>query len=71
MANRLAVHVLNSLQDLLNHPGYFDLGDVLVAGDHIQELTASRQLGDQCHAILVVIDLDQAGQPKYIKREIK
>ena len=47
MADALGVHVLDSLQDLLDQSRDLDLGDVLVGGDHVEELTAGGKLADQ------------------------
>ena len=64
MADALGVHVLDSLQDLLDQPGDLNLGDVLVGGDDVKELATSGKLADQGHAILVVVNLDQPGNTK-------
>jgi hypothetical protein len=32
-----------------------------------QEFTAGGQLGDEGHAVLVVVDLDQAGEPRVVE----
>ena len=47
MADALGVHVLDSLQDLLDQSRDLDLGDVLVGGDHVEELAAGGKLADQ------------------------
>ena len=47
VADALGVHVLDSLEDLLDQPGDLDLGDVLVGGDHVKELAAGGKLADQ------------------------
>ena len=48
MADALGVHVLDSLQDLLDQPGDLDLGDVLVGGDHVKELAPGGKLTVWC-----------------------
>jgi len=44
----------------------FEEGESLFSFCH-QEFTAGGQLGDEGHAVLVVVDLDQAGEPRVVE----
>ena len=67
MTNALGVHVLHTLQDLVDNPGDLNLRDVLLGGDDVQQLATSGQLGDQSHLVLGVVHLNQTDQTRMMK----
>ena len=67
MTDTLGVHVLHTLQDLVDNSGDLNLSDVLLRSDHIQKLSTSGQLGNQSHLVLGVVHLDQTDQTRMVK----
>jgi len=67
VTNTLGVHVLNTLENLVDNPGDFNLSDILFRSDHIQKLATSGQLSDKGHLVLVVIDLDQTDEARVVE----
>ena len=67
MTDTLGVHVLYTLQDLVDNSGDLNLCDVLLRSDHVQQLSTSGQLGDQSHLVLGVVHLDQTDQTRMMK----
>ena len=52
---------------LCDEPCNFDLGDVLLLGDDVEKFSSGGQLGDEGHAVLVVVDLNEPGQPRVVQ----
>ena len=55
------------MKDLSDEARDLNLGDVLLLGDHVQKLSTGGQLRDEGHAVLVVVDLHQPGQPRVVQ----